>query len=469
MLFTYVFRNRPVDAQKNGNNELLPPESGVEVSKVGEVVCIAFVNGIDISAVAITVLSKTRTEIIWIFEIWSTPRAANRATIKLEESATRRDGDDDDFSLVTVTSASLQESTGSTLTGSIYTNWEEKFACRSLQSRGRVFSYRKRRTHVKDGIFNAPAGDSRLVFVWPQKASRGRLSNVFAPMLRGVLIGLLFVDALHLWPGEFLPTCLPSTMPITLPPVTCNVIEPRWFSRKLLQLSVMKVIKMKQVFPSTVNITKGEEYDLLRPWLGNGLLTSTGKDAKSLHVYQLVCTYGKQWFHDRKLIGPTFHFSILDQFAVVLSEKAEILIKCLEREIEKDSGKAVDVFPLIVNAALDVICDNYILPKGFSVTLAILLAHRNPKVWPDPMKFDPDRFLPENSKHRNPYAYVPFSAGPRNCIGQRFALLEEKIMLAAILRKWRVKSVKTLDTIEYGGALILRPCEEVLINFTPKK
>ncbi|XP_024875329.1 cytochrome P450 4C1-like, partial [Temnothorax curvispinosus] len=66
---------------------------------------------------------------------------------------------------------------------------------------------------------------------------------------------------------------------------------------------------------------------------------------------------GKQWFHDRKLIGPTFHFRILDQFAVVLSEKAEILIKCLEREIERDSGKAVDVFPLIVNAALDVICE----------------------------------------------------------------------------------------------------------------
>ncbi|KYN50220.1 Cytochrome P450 4C1, partial [Cyphomyrmex costatus] len=66
----------------------------------------------------------------------------------------------------------------------------------------------------------------------------------------------------------------------------------------------------------------------------------------------------KQWFHDRKLIGPTFHFSILDQFAVVVSEKAEILTKCLQKEIEKNPGEAVNTFPFIINAALDIICGN---------------------------------------------------------------------------------------------------------------
>ncbi|XP_020284912.1 cytochrome P450 4C1-like isoform X2 [Pseudomyrmex gracilis] len=421
-------------------------------------------------------------------------------------------------------------------------------------------------------------------------------------------------------------------------------------------INVFKPEFLEIIFLNTINIQKGTSYESLKPWVKNGLFVSSGP----------------KWFHDRKLIGPTFHFSILERFIDIFSEKSKILTKMLERELEKNPEKPINVFPFSVNVSLDVICEaamgvnihaqesdskyallskkvlemaiqrflrpwytsdllyfltptgkenkavlnglhefsesvirkrkiersktdyanlnntdndntikrkkvfldvlldqnekddtpltddevrsqvdtfmfaghdttavtitwtlfclsnssehqekvheeldkvfkdpdapitmkelsqlkyldrvikeslrlypsvpiisrklvedlqlgDYVVPKDTIVDIPIVLVHRNPEIWPDPLKFDPDRFLPENSKNRSQYAYIPFSAGLRNCIGQKFALLELKVVLSSILRKWRVKSVKT--HITYKWCITYHPDEEVLIHFTPK-
>ncbi|CAB3261620.1 unnamed protein product [Arctia plantaginis] len=79
-----------------------------------------------------------------------------------------------------------------------------------------------------------------------------------------------------------------------------------------------------------------------------------------------------------------------------------------------------------------------IIRKGAAIGFPIYIFHRNPELFPNPEKFDPERFSDENKHNIKPFSYMPFGLGPRNCIGSRFALCEVKVMLYQLFRKIKV-------------------------------
>ncbi|XP_055844053.1 probable cytochrome P450 4s3 isoform X2 [Episyrphus balteatus] len=86
------------------------------------------------------------------------------------------------------------------------------------------------------------------------------------------------------------------------------------------------------------------------------------------------------------------------------------------------------------------------VPKGVSINLLAFVVQRNEKHFPEPERFNPERFLVEES-NMHPYAFIAFSAGPRNCIGQKFAMLELKCTLANVLRTYELLPAEGFEPI----------------------
>ncbi len=107
------------------------------------------------------------------------------------------------------------------------------------------------------------------------------------------------------------------------------------------------------------------------------------------------------------------------------------------------------------------------IKAGTMVFISQYLIHTLPHVWQDPEKFDPDRFLPENMAGRSKFAYFPFGAGPRVCIGSGFAIMEMAFILAMLFRRFDVEITSDKSPV-FGNLLTLRPDEDIFARAKPR-
>ena len=259
-------------------------------------------------------------------------------------------------------------------------------------------------------------------------------------------------------------------------------LSPSGFKKR----KVCKIIKeesLKIVQARRKAILSGEKKVKSRPDFIDILLTSQDASGESLSDSDIMSEMNTFMFagHDTTASGVSWTLYMLglhpdiqrqcrEEIQSVLGDRQRVEWKDLDALrftslCIKESMRLFSPVPFI-NRLLneDLKIDDYVIPKGTQFSIPIILLHRHPKYWDNPDKFDPTRFLEEKPGGSN-FSYIPFSAGHRNCIGQKFALTEELIVVARVIHSFELESVPI--EIKRLAQLILKSVAELRIKIRP--
>jgi cytochrome P450 len=110
----------------------------------------------------------------------------------------------------------------------------------------------------------------------------------------------------------------------------------------------------------------------------------------------------------------------------------------------------------------------YHIPAGSWIGIQLNALHHHPGVWENPEGFDPERFSPANVKQRHRFAYLPFGGGGRSCIGNNFAMMEAKIIVAMIAQAYRMHLVPGHPVVPDVN-VTQRPRDGILMTLQPRQ
>jgi cytochrome P450 len=111
----------------------------------------------------------------------------------------------------------------------------------------------------------------------------------------------------------------------------------------------------------------------------------------------------------------------------------------------------------------------YPLPRGAQVNLVPYITHRDPRWFDDPESFRPERFAPDAPRPIPAFAYYPFGAGPRACIGKGFALMEAVLVLATVASRHEIRLGEGQGRVEMETQVSLHPKGGLRVRLVPRK
>ncbi|KAF7400315.1 hypothetical protein HZH66_005499 [Vespula vulgaris] len=156
----------------------------------------------------------------------------------------------------------------------------------------------------------------------------------------------------------------------------------------------------------------------------------------------------------------------------IFNNSATLTMKSLKkmRYLEmciKETLRLYPIIPLIARCLTENIkIGDQVIPAGSSVFISPYLTHRITRYYSDPESFIPERFDTQNSNEKlHPYAYIPFSAGPKNCIGYKFAMLEMKVLISSILRNFILEPTANKRTLLIRYRMTIRAHGGLWIKF----
>ncbi|XP_031367763.1 cytochrome P450 4c3-like [Apis dorsata] len=189
-----------------------------------------------------------------------------------------------------------------------------------------------------------------------------------------------------------------------------------------------------------------------------------GHDTTATSVSWILYALGRHPQYQELIIEEYYETVGTKELTLDILSKLTWLEACI-----KESWRLYPVTPLIARQIYHPITIlGHEIPIGSTVLVNSFLLHRDSRYFPEPDIYRPERFLPNGPKYPS-YAFVPFSAGSRNCIGWKYATMIVKVLILYILKNFHVESLDTEDQLRFISELVLHNANGLKLKITPRK